>query len=177
MTNNTSSRSVPLPVLFPLVFFFLSVFLLLNLCPPPSHRLPPPPHSLPPPSPFSISPPTPIDFFDFGRWLWESVICNEIIVPSLALWWVLHSLPLLIYLLMRCVTWSTLKRGSCARLNKCRAIPYWLTGERQCCGRKESYVRQNSEYICAISEKEEQFGGEWEHDQPPHTMLSRLFQL
>lgn len=38
-------------------------------------------------------------------------------------------------------------------------------------------MRQNSEYICAISEKEEQFGGEWEHDQPPHTMLSRLFQL
>lgn len=55
-------------------------------------------HSLTWPPPFSTSPPSPIDFFDCGRW-WQSVVCHEIIVLSLALGCELHS-PLLIYLLM-----------------------------------------------------------------------------
>lgn len=78
-----------------------------------------------PPSPLHLPPPSTIDSFDCGRW-WQSVVCHEIIVSSLALGWALHSPPLLIYLLMWCVTCSTLKRESRGGLNNCRAVPHRL---------------------------------------------------
>lgn len=64
---------------------FVSPLSLLPASPPSSPIWPQ--HPLYPPLPFSISPLSPIDFFDCGRWL-HSVVCHEIIGPSLALWWV-----------------------------------------------------------------------------------------
>lgn len=122
------------------------------------------------PSWFPISLLSPIDSFDCGRWQ-RPVVCHEIIVSSLPLWWVLHP-QLLIYLLTaRCHLRCNRKP---ARLHKHGAIPIsikerlgmWLGG-----GTRRSLC---SEYTGRITGMDDWFTGEWEQD-PTHIPVIKEF--
>lgn len=129
----------------------------------------PPPHPLKKPG-FSFPPPSTIDSFDYGRW-WQAFVCHEIIVSSLALWWVLHSRqpppPAYLFINVMCHLLHTPEPG---RLNNCRAIPHRSVrvGVGQVWGREQCFQVKmlHSEYICGISGMEELSSKEWEWGPP-----------